>query len=295
MKLNTEEQWKDWHKYVPLATFIHNTSYHSATNCCHSTLFHGREPIKPLDIRFSRKVIDAVAVNSDFVNKLQDAMMQNLGENKKKLTTAYLKYKKYYDQKASAKPISEKSFCLLLNPKLLEQSTVIASQVQKWLPLYKMENVLTDSNYIIRKVKKNYTQCVHRIRLKPIKPSGTPEDLEVINSAKFEPDPSRRQQMEPDLFDKDIPELISEQEKESIQSKTVKPDPVRVTINVFLGRKAARTAAAAPPTPLPAPPSVAAPAVRPRTAPVHLPVFDSSSSDEAIPNLFEKIAVQMKT
>ena len=88
LKLNTEEQWKDWHKYVPLATFIHNTSYHSATNCCPSTLFHGREPIKPLDIRFSRKVMDAVAVNSDFVNELQDAMMQKFGENKEKLTTA---------------------------------------------------------------------------------------------------------------------------------------------------------------------------------------------------------------
>ena len=170
LKLNTEEQWKDWHKYVPLATFIHNTSYHSATNCP-STLFHGREPIKPLDIRFSRKVMDAAAVNSDFVNELQDAMMQKFGENKEKLTTAYLKYKKYYDQKASAKPIPEKSFCLLLNPKLLEQSTVIASQVQKWLPLYKVEKALTDSNYIIRKVNTNYTQCVHRIRLKPIKPS----------------------------------------------------------------------------------------------------------------------------
>ena len=159
LKLNTEEQWKDWHKYVPLATFIHNTSYHSATNCCPSTLFHGRESIKPLDIRFSRKVLDAVAVNSDFVNELQDAMVHKFGENKEKLTTAYLKNKKYYDQKASAKPIPEKSFCLLLNPKLLEQSTVIASQVQKWLPLYKVEKALTDSNYIIQSKKELYTMC----------------------------------------------------------------------------------------------------------------------------------------
>ena len=88
LKLNTEEQRKDWHKNVPLATFIHNTSYHSATNCCPSTLFHGREPIKPLNIRFSRKVMDAVSVNSDFLNDLQDAMMQKFGENKEKLTTA---------------------------------------------------------------------------------------------------------------------------------------------------------------------------------------------------------------
>ena len=288
LKLNTEEQWKDWHKYVPLATFIHNTSYHSATNCCPSTLFHGREPIKPLDIRFSRKVNDAVAVNSDFVNELQDAMMQKFRENKEKLTTAYLKYKKYYDQKALAKPIPEKSFFLLLNPKLLEQSTVIASQVEKWLPLYKVEKALTDSNYIIRKVNTNYTQCVHRIRLKPIKPSETPEDLDVINPTNCQPDPSRKQHMEPDLFDKHIPELINEQEKEIHQSKTVKPDPVKVTINVPLGGPLAGPAVAAHPAAPPAPPRVVAPAVRPRRAPVHLPVFDSSSSDEAIPNLFEE-------
>ena len=210
-------------------------------------------------------------------------MLQKFGENKEKLTTAYLKYKKYYDRKASAKPIPEKLFCLLSNPKLLEQSTVIASQVQKWLPLYKEEKVLPDSNYIIRKVNTNYTQSVHCIRLKPIKPIETPEDFEVINDANFQPDPSRRQHMEPDLFDNHIPELISDQEKETHQSKTVKPDPVRVTINVPLGGPAVGPAAVAPPAP-----PLAAPAVRPRKAPVHLPMFDSSSSDESTPNLFEK-------
>ena len=101
-------------------------------------------------------------------------------------------------------------------------------------PLNKVKKVLTDANYIIRKVNTNYTQCVHRIRLKPIKPSETPEDLEVINHANLQPDPSRKQHMEPDLFDKHIPESISEQEKETHQTKTVKPDPVRVTINVPL-------------------------------------------------------------
>ena len=48
LKLNSNEQWNDWHKYVPLAIFIHNTSYHSSINCWPTTLFHGREPIKPL-------------------------------------------------------------------------------------------------------------------------------------------------------------------------------------------------------------------------------------------------------
>ena len=67
--------------------------------------------------------MDKRAVNSDFVNELQDAMRRKFGENKEKLTTAYLKYKKYYDQKASAKPIPEKLFCLLLNPILLAKNS----------------------------------------------------------------------------------------------------------------------------------------------------------------------------
>ena len=33
LKLNTNEQWSDWHKYVPLATFIQNTSYSSSIGC----------------------------------------------------------------------------------------------------------------------------------------------------------------------------------------------------------------------------------------------------------------------
>ena len=40
--------------------------------------------------------------------------------------------------------------------------------------------------------------------------------------------------MEPDLFDKHISELINESEKEIEKTKTVMPDPVRVTINVHL-------------------------------------------------------------
>ena len=123
--------------------------------------------------------------------------------------------------------------------------------------------------------------------MKAIKPSVTPEDFEVIKTANLQPDPSRRQHMEPDLFDKHIPELIREQEKETLKAKTVIPDPVRLAINVSLGGPLGKPEAAAPTAPL-TPTRVAAQAVRAQTAPVHLPVFDSPSSDEAIPNLFEE-------
>ena len=58
LKLNTNEQWNDWFKYVQLATFIHNTSYHSAIGCSPTVLFHGRETIKPLDLRFNNTLIE---------------------------------------------------------------------------------------------------------------------------------------------------------------------------------------------------------------------------------------------
>ena len=57
LKINCDAQWTDWHRYVPLGTFIHNTSYYSSIGCCPSTIFHGREPIKPLDLRFSTKAL----------------------------------------------------------------------------------------------------------------------------------------------------------------------------------------------------------------------------------------------
>ena len=59
--------------------------------------------------------------------------------------------------------------------------------------------------------------------------------------------------MEPELFDKHIPELINEQEKEIKQATKEKQDPARVTINVPLGGPVAGPAVAAPPAAPPAP------------------------------------------
>ena len=60
LKINTDAQWTDWHRYVPLGTFIHNTSYYSSIGCCPRSIFHGREPIKPLDLRFSTKALKSL-------------------------------------------------------------------------------------------------------------------------------------------------------------------------------------------------------------------------------------------
>ena len=57
-----------------------------------------------------------------------------------------------------------------------------------WIQLYRVEKVLTNSNYILRKMGTNYTQCVYRIRLRPVLPQHQPEELENIDPSKFETD-----------------------------------------------------------------------------------------------------------
>ena len=122
LKLNTNEQWNDWFKYVHLATFFHNTSYHSAIGCSPTVLFHGLEPLKPLDLRFNNTLIERFSPNSEYVIGLQDAMNKKFSDTKIKLTEMYNKYRAYYDCKAEAKPLALFSYCLLLNPKLMTQS-----------------------------------------------------------------------------------------------------------------------------------------------------------------------------
>ena len=57
LELNTNEHWNVLFKSVQLAIFIHNTSYHSSIGCSPTVLFHGREPLKPLDLRFNNTSI----------------------------------------------------------------------------------------------------------------------------------------------------------------------------------------------------------------------------------------------
>ena len=121
LKLNTHAQWTDGHRYVPLGTFIHNTSYYSSIGCCPSTIFHGREPTKPLDLRFSTKALEIATANADFVTALQDAKLEKFKETKDNVSS-YHRYRGYYDQKALAQPLVLHSFCLLLNALLTNQS-----------------------------------------------------------------------------------------------------------------------------------------------------------------------------
>ena len=54
---------------------------------------------KPFDLRFSVNSLETAAANSDYVQALQDAMLENFKETKVKLIASYQRYRKYYDKK----------------------------------------------------------------------------------------------------------------------------------------------------------------------------------------------------
>ena len=77
---------------------------------------------------------------------------------------------------------------------------------------------MSHQNYLVRKVGTHHTQCVHRIRLKPI--GQLPQDLsdiEVVDKAKFVQDPDFSEQyLEPTLFDKFREQVLWKQEPTEI-------------------------------------------------------------------------------
>ena len=274
LKMNTIEQWNDGFKYVQLATFVHNTSYHSAIGCSPTVLFHGREPIKPLNSRFNNTLIERFSPKSENVFALKDAMNKKISETKLKLAELYNNYRAYYDCKAEAKPLALFSYCLLRNPKLMTQSDFAIKSLPIWLPLYRFEKMLTHSNYIIRKVGTNYTQCVHRIRLRPVTPQGCIDNLAVNIFKNFQREPSLgHYHGEPTLFDESIPSLLEPPTTVvATQNVTEYPPPVTVSLRFPIAPAHIPVGLAAAPAPIPPPAVAAVPALMaPDTADVEAP------------------------
>ena len=201
-------------------------------------------------------------------------MNKKFSETKFKLTEMYNTYRAYFEWTAEPKPLTLFSYCLLLNPKLMTQSDFASKSLPIWLPLYCIEKISTNSHYIIRKVGTNYTQCVHRIRLRPVTPQGCIDDLTVINFEILQRDPSLGQYRgEPTFFDGSIPSLL-EPATTVVATQNVTEDPPAVTANIRLPIASAPVPVglADVPAPLPAPAMAAVPALMaPDTADVEAP------------------------
>ena len=101
----------------------------------------------------------------------------------------YLKYKNYYDCKASTAPLKINDYCYSLNPKADNQSTKFAFPDCIWTGPYIAKQLLSINNYTIPKIGTRYTQTLHRIRICPFVPKQRISDVTVrSNQNLLDPD-----------------------------------------------------------------------------------------------------------
>ena len=180
LKFSTGERRTMWHQYVAIATLNNNTSYHSSLGGEPSRVFHGRIPYNVLDLKFGirnqRPTTTTTNMGEDILYKTQQ-IKEAVNKN---LMQSYVRYKQYYDKKANAHPLNVNEYCYALHPKANTQGTKLPFKEYLWTAPYVIVEVLPNNNYLIRKLQTNYTQILHRIRLKPCPPDKSLPDKPVL-------------------------------------------------------------------------------------------------------------------
>ena len=71
---------------------------------------------------------------------------------------AYIKYKDYYDRKTNATQLKKADYVYVLQPKADHQGSKIPFTEFRWTGPYFFEKVLTNNNYLVRKIGTKKTQ-----------------------------------------------------------------------------------------------------------------------------------------
>ena len=188
LKISTGERRSMWHKYVQIAVMNYNTSYHESLGCEPTTVFHGRIPYNILDIKLGLKPKWEKDSNEELTDQLQKQIAEIHQAAKENLMQSYLKYKQYYDKKATATPLKVNDYCYVLNPKADNQSMKFAFKDCIWTGPYIVVKVLSNNNYVVRRTGTRYTQTLHRIRLRLYAPNQRVPDV-TVRREDYLPDP----------------------------------------------------------------------------------------------------------
>ena len=172
LKAATGEFRNNWHKFLPLAVLNHNTTYHATLGCEPTRVFHGRIPHNILDFKLGYNPNPRFQPQTEVAEEVQRRIALLHDQTKKNIMQSYLKYKAYYDRKAKASPLTTEDYCFILNPKADTQATKIPFRDFRWVGPYKVEKVLPNNNYIVRRLGTNKTQLLHRIRLRKYTPQA---------------------------------------------------------------------------------------------------------------------------
>ena len=85
-------------------------------------------------------------------------------EVRKSATQAYIKYKAYYDEKASDSKLKKADYVYVLQSEVDHQVSKISLTEFRWLSPYIIEKVLSNNNYLVRKIGTSKTQVLHCMR-----------------------------------------------------------------------------------------------------------------------------------
>ena len=121
---------------------------------------------------------------TEFAEEKQQRTQILIDQTKKNIMQSYLKYKDYYDVKAKAAPLKAKDYCFVLQPKADSQASKIPFREYRWIGPFVVQTVLSNDNYIVRRLNTNKTQILHRIRLKKFVPNAPLEDKYHMMMAK---------------------------------------------------------------------------------------------------------------
>ena len=171
LKMTCVEYRRQWHKYLPLAVLSHNTSYHASIGCEPTRVVHGRIPYNILDHKLGKNPNEKISPTTEFAEEIQNRTKTLIDKTKQNIMQSYIKYKEYYDRKAKAAPLKESEYCFVLQPKADNQESKIPFRDYRWVGPFIVQKVLTNENYIVRRLNTNKTQILHRIRLKKFIPN----------------------------------------------------------------------------------------------------------------------------
>ena len=107
---------------------------------------------------------------------------------RKNIMQAYIKYKAYYDKKASASQLKEADYVYILQPKADHQGSKIPFTEFRWIGPYIIEIVLPNKIYLVRKIGTDKTQVLHRMRMRQFTPRQPPADI-AVKPQEFKTDP----------------------------------------------------------------------------------------------------------
>ena len=199
----------------------HNTTYYPSRKCSPTEIFHGRIPYNALDLKNSNTERRVDTKFGD-VNKVLDRMNEIYRDNTDNIVAAYHKHKTCYDRKAKEQPFKVNDLVFLLDPKYDSQGCKEEFRTFHWKGPFKVMKVLSDSNYIIRKVGTFKTQCIHRIRLKIFKREFPLKDVDIgIQPVYADMDRTK----DSDIFDSHIPRH-TETNSEPNEPETEEETPV---------------------------------------------------------------------